>query len=217
MAKEIINNFILEFKLDWRNKTMLLSNVFFIFLTVIVIHFSFNRLSIDNWNALYWIIVLFSSISIMTKSFLNNSISQKLYYYTISSGRNIWIARWLYHGFLLFVIAILTYIIMVFFKKDPVEDHLLFFVTCFIGSSLFSMILSLISAIVSHTNKSGALMATFGMPLLIPVIIILVELSLNSMIGISFQASLKSLGSLLLLQILLFIIGYILFPNLWQE
>tara|TARA_B100000029_G_scaffold335743_1_gene327863 strand:- start:358 stop:819 length:462 start_codon:yes stop_codon:yes gene_type:complete len=153
----------------------------------------------------------------MTKSFLKNTISQKLYFYTISSGRNIWIARWLYHGFLLFVISVFTFFILAFFKTNPIEDHLLFFITCFLGASLFSMILSLISAIVSHTNKSGALMAVLGMPLLIPVIIILVELSLNSMIGISIQASLKSLGSLLLLQILLFIIGYLLFPNLWQE
>ena len=115
------------------------------------------------------------------------------------------------------MLIILTYGFLVLFKNDPVEDHILFFITCVFGASLFSMILSLISAIVSHTNRSGALMATLGMPLLIPIIIILIELSLNSMLGITFQSCLKSLGSLLLLQMLLFIIGYILFPNLWQE
>ena len=196
---------------------MLQSNVFFILLTIIVIHLSFNKISIQNWNALFWIVVLFSSIGIMTKSFLHNTISQKLYLYTMSSGRNIWISRWIYHGLLLLMLIFLTYILLVLFKNDPVEDHCLFFITCSFGASLFSMILSLTSAIVSHTNKSGALMATLGMPLLIPIIIILIELSLNSMIGLSFQTSLKSLGSLLLLQILLFIIGFILFPNLWQE
>ena len=87
-----------------------------------------------------------------------------------------------------------------------------------IGASYFSLILSLVSAMITHTNKSAGLLSAIAIPLLIPMLIMLSDLSLKSMLGsMSFLANIKTIGVVVGMHILLFIIGLILFPALWKE
>jgi heme exporter protein B len=111
----------------------------------------------------------------------------------------------------------LTYIVLGLSEGSPIENQFLFVITGILGASYFSMVLSLISAMTSHTNKSAGLISALGIPMLIPVIFPLAELSLNSIIGVGLIESTKTIGVITLLHLLLFIIGFILFPVLWKE
>ena len=209
--------FKLECLLDWKNRTVLYANSFFILISVILISSIFDRLTNQSWNAIFWMIFLFTSISIVTKSFMQEGIRRKLYLYTLGSGQNIWVGRWLYYSLILGFNMALTYIVLGFSEGFPIENKFLFTITGILGASYFSMILSLISAMASHTNKSAGLISALGIPMLIPIMFPLAELSLSAIIGIGIIECINSIVVITLLHVLLFIIGFFLFPLLWKE
>ena len=224
--REIHTFFWIEWERDWRNKTLLYANAFFPLLAVTIVSNTFSKLSYQSWNALFWLIFLFASITIAAKSFLSDSPQRKLYMYSLGSGVSIWIAKWLYHMLLLCVVMLLNFLFLTFMEDgnpiymggNPIFNIALFSFSGIIGASYFSLILSLVSAMITHTNKSAGLLSAIAIPLLIPMLIILSELSLKSMLGsMSFLANIKTIGVVVGMHILLFIIGLILFPALWKE
>lgn len=90
------------------------------------------------------------------------------------------------------------------------------FLSC-IGSISLSAVFTFLSAIASRAGQNAALMAILGFPIIIPILMMLSNLSLKAISPV-YQPGWWLLGlALLLLDILVIILGVILFPFLWKE
>jgi len=101
MWKEISVLIRKEITLEWRQKYalngILLYVVSAVFITYLSVGAKMGNLSIPTWNALYWIIMLFSAVNAVAKSFVQEHQGRQLYYYMIASPEAIILSKIIYN------------------------------------------------------------------------------------------------------------------------
>lgn len=218
MLAQVKTLFLKEFTLEWRNRYALNGMLLYVVSTVFVCYLSFrNVVSVPVWNALFWIIMLFASLNAVGRSFIQERKGRLLYYYSIASPQAFLLAKMAYNSLLMLVITFLAYGIYAWWIGDLVQDHLMFTVALVLGSTGFSLILTLMSAIASKTENNMSLMAILSFPVQLPFLITLIKLSKNAVDGLDASVSYGLITVLALIIVIVLALSYILFPYLWRD
>ena len=147
-----------EFSLEMKQKHFISSIVLYIVSTIFVCSLSFTSISETTiWNALFWIIILFSLTNAISKSFLNENSDKQLFLYTIINPRVLILSKILYNLVLSILLVLLSFFIFNFFiQSDGLSDinYNLFLLAVLLGSMSLSSTLTMVSAIASKTNNN---------------------------------------------------------------
>ncbi len=221
MLQSIKILFIKEFKLELRRKSVisglglyLLSLIFICYLT-----FSLRQSSISEatWSALFWLVILFSVINSVAKSFIGENKGISIYYYSIASPQAIIVSKILYNTVLCFVLSLAGYLLFELFIDNPIQDQTIFLTTLFLTSIGFASSLSLISGISSKANNSNILMAVLSFPLLISILLMAIRITKNVLDGLDPSVSYDELFNLVAINCILSGLAYLLFPYIWRS
>ena len=169
------------------------------------------------WNVLFWIIMLFASVNAIAKSFIQESKSRLLYYYTIASPQAIILSKTIYNILLMSLLSVLALLVYMVFFKNTIGDPLFYFLSVLLGSISFSTVFTMISAIASKAGNNGTLMAILSFPIIIPVILQLIHLSKNAMDGLDRSLSYGNMGVLGAIDVIVIATSLLLFPYLWRD
>ncbi len=207
--------------LEWRLRYAINGIILYVASTVFVCYLSFgiksSSITASTWNAVLWIILLFASVNAVAKSFLQERPGRTLYYYTLVSPQAIILSKVIYNSVLLLVLSTLAYLIYGVVLGNPVQDKVLFFVNVLIGSVGFSTTFTMISAIASKAENSHTLMVILGFPIIIPMLLLLMNVSKNAIDGLALSVSYDELISVCALNAMMAALAYILFPYLWRS
>ncbi len=206
-----------EMVLEWRNKFALNGIILYLVSTIFVCFLSFRSIDGVIWNVLFWIILLFTSINAISKSFVQESRGRQLYYYTINSPRAVILAKILYNALLMMVMGTLALVIYSGIFRNPVGDPLFYFLAVLTGSISFSTVFTMVSAIASRAGNNGTLMAVLSFPLIIPLLVVLIKFSKNAMDGLDRSVSYDEIGVIAALNVIVISVSLVLFPLLWRE
>jgi len=214
-----------EINLEWRSKYAFNGVLLYVVSTVFICYVSFNlnpgfsgsKSYPIVWNVLFWIIMLFASVNAIAKSFMQESKSRLLYYYSIASPQAIILSKTIYNSLLMSVLSILALLVYLLFFTNTIGDPLYYFLTVILGSLSFSTVFTMISAIASKAGNNGTLMAILSFPVIIPVILLLIRLSKNAMDGIDRSFSYSNMGVLLAINAIVIATSLLLFPFLWRD
>src|SRR5580692_5162169 len=214
-----------EIVLEWRSKYAFNGVLLYVVSTVFICYISFNLTPgfKDSkgypvvWNVLFWIIMLFASVNAIAKSFMQESKSRLLYYYSIASPQAIILSKTIYNILLMSLLSILALLVYLLFFTNTIGDPLFYFLTVLLGSISFSTVFTMISAIASKAGNNGTLMAILSFPVVIPVILLLIRLSKNAMDGIARSLSYNNMGVLLAINVIVITTALLLFPFLWRD
>lgn len=210
-----------ELLLEWRQKYALNGILLYLGSTIFVCYLSFgvkgNKLTPSTWNALFWIILLFTSVNAIAKSFIQEKQSRNIYYYTLASPQGIIIAKILYNSLVMGLLAFTGYFFYAIVLGNPVEDKGLFLLNLALGAVGFSTTLTLVSGIAAKASNSSTLMAVLGMPVIIPMLLMVIRISKNGIDGLDWSVSRPDLLILISINIMLGALSYILFPYLWRS
>ena len=221
MWHEITVLFKKEVTLEWRQKYalngILLYVVSAVFITYLSMEANKGGLSIPTWNALYWIIILFSSVNAVAKSFVQEHQGRQLYYYMIASPEAIILSKILYNTLLTLVLALLGYLVFSIILGNPVQDQPLFLLNLILGALGFSACLTMVSGIASKAGNNATLMAILSFPLIIPILLMAMNISKHAIDGLDRGLSWDKLMILLSINAIIGVTSYILFPYLWRS
>ena len=214
-----------EVLLEWRSKYAFNGVLLYVVSTVFICYISFKLTpGLESstgykviWNVLFWIIILFASVNAIAKSFLQESKSRLLYYYSIASPQAIILSKTFYNMLLMSLLSILALVVYKLFFVNTIGDPLFYFLTVILGSISFSTVFTMISAIASKAGNNGTLMAILSFPVIIPVILILIRLSKSAMDGLDRSLSYGNLGVLALINVIVMATALILFPFIWRD
>lgn len=206
-----------ELLLEWRSKYALNGVVLYVVSTVFVCFLSFPALGGVTWNALFWIIMLFSSINTVSKSFLQESKGRQLYIYSIASPLALIISKTVYNVLLLLLVTLIALAFYTLVFDYVPQDIGLYLLATLLGSLSFSTIFTMVSAIASKAGNGGMLMAILSFPVIIPVIIMLIRLTKNAVDGLDRSFSLDEIATLLIINVLVMAFSLLLFPYLWKD
>ena len=210
-----------DFRLEWRQRAALNGMLLYVGSTVFVCYLSFSlrggQLPVPAWNALFWIVLLFSAVNAVAKGFLQESRGRMLYYYTVVRPQAVILAKISYNALLLLGLALVAFGLYATVLGNPVQNVPLFVGTVALGAVGFASTLTLVSGIAAKATNSSTLMAVLGFPLMVPMLLLLIKVSKNALDGLEFEASQSSLLTLLALNMIVGAVSYLLFPFLWRS
>lgn len=211
---------------EWRQRYAINGMLLYLISTIFVCYMSFNLKAgvIDNitWNALFWIIILFTSVNSVAKSFIQESPGRQLYFYSIASPEAIILSKVIYNTTLSIALALLGFGIYALVMSGGLwsiqgMDYTYFLIAVVLGAMGFASCLTMVSAIASKAQNSTSLMAILSFPVIIPLILVVIKLSKNAMDGLDRSASNDEILTLVAINTITLGVSYILFPYLWRS
>ena len=208
-----------ELLLEFRQKSTIGGVVVYVIGTIFVSALCFKgKLDKPTWNALFWIITLFTSVTISGKSFLKETGGQALFNFLHYSPTQFIVAKILYNMAFMLVLSFITFFFYAFFIKNEVENLSLFFIVLILASTGFAAILSLMSAIASKASGNFAIMSILSFPVLMPLILVVIRISKQAVDGIEWAGvGFSFIGILIALNVLTITLSFLLFPYLWRD
>lgn len=206
-----------EFLMEWRSKYALNGILIYVFATVFICYLSFKKIDPITWNALFWIILLFTSINAIAKSFMQENRSRYLYYYTIVNPAALILSKIIYNLILMSIIAFVCLVFYTIVFNNTIQDLTYYLLAVAMGGLSFASMFTMVSAIASKANNNSTLMAILSFPVIVPLLMLLIKFSKNAMDGIDRASSNNEIGVLLLINIIVFAVSLLLFPYIWRD
>jgi heme exporter protein B len=169
------------------------------------------------WNALIWLSVLFITINTVAKSFLQESKARWAYYYTIYNPVQLMLAKIIYNAALMLAMACINLLLFSFFLTFPALNKMLFTVVFLLGSVSFSILFTFLSSLVAKTKGGPALLAIIGLPLVLPLILLVTDLSISTLQPMLVVGWNKFFIGLIGLDFLIVALALILYPYVWKD
>jgi len=169
------------------------------------------------WNALFWILFLFISISATNLSFSNESGSKVYFLYNLYSPYEVLISKIIFNFILLILLAAGLILIMAVFFPFEVQQYGHLFYALALSSFGISVSFSFISSIASLDNSNMSLMSIMAIPTILPIFLTGLKITAYAL-GIIAESDIAS-DYLILGAIDLIILGIVLllFPYLWKS
>jgi heme exporter protein B len=210
-----------EVALEWRQRYAVSGMLLYVGSTIFVCYLSFKVNQSDLtpivWNTLFWIILLFTAVNAIAKSFAQERLGRLLYYYTIASPKTIIISKIIYNSLLMLLLAGIGFGFYVLVMGNPVADLGLYIISIILGSLGFASVLTLVAGIASKAENSATLMAVLSFPIILPMLLMVMKLAKNALDGLDRSVSLDEIGTLLAIDAIVIALSYMLFPYLWRS
>lgn len=203
--------------MEWRQKHTLFGVLLYVGSTVFVVYMMNGQPESKTWNALFWLTQLFVATNAVAKSFLQEHPNRFRYYYTLVKPSTFLLAKMVYSILLMLVMTLMSIALYYLMLGWPLAQGGLFVVICLTGSLSLSTVFTFLSAIAARAQQNSALMAILGFPLVTPLLLILSKLALKALETV-YMPGWWSLALVLIgMDVLIILLGVILFPFLWQE
>jgi len=210
-----------EWQLEMRQKYALGSLLLYVVSTIFVCYLSFQKIiDVATWNALFWIVLLFTATNAIARSFGQESRGNQLYQYSLIRPEAAILAKIIYNLGLMVVLTIISLVgFMIFMGSEALvgADLGMYTIALLLGSMGFSAVLTMISAIASKTENNIGLMAILGFPVILPLLLTVMKATRMALNGFPWQENLGNLLILGLINVLVIALAFILFPYLWRE
>lgn len=219
MFQEIKALIYKDVQLEWRNKYAINGLLLYIVSTIYISYLSFRSNSINpiTWNTLFWIIILFSAITAISKSFIQEREGRLLYLYSMVSAESLIISKIIFNSLILLILAILGFVFYILIMGNPVQDILMYLFSIIFGSIGFASCLTLVASIASKSENSAMLMAVLSFPIIIPMLLLILKISKSAMDGLEKSTSYDEILILSAIDAIVIVLSVILFPYLWRS
>jgi heme exporter protein B len=220
-VKQLIHLVRHELSLELKQKHFFSSIVLYVVSTIFVCSLSFSSIEDTKiWNALFWIIMLFSLTNAISKSFLNENSDKQLFLYTLLNPRVLILGKIIYNLVLSIFLVLLSFFIFNFFIQSGGLQNInygLFLLAVLLGSLSLSSTLTMVSAIASKTNNNIGILSILAFPILIPSLLLSIQFSNLAINGGTADMASQFIVFLSLINGLIIVLSFLLFPYLWRE
>lgn len=203
--------------IEWRQRYAISGILLHVVSSVFIIFLSVKLLNPPTWNALFWVIMLFTSISAVAKSFIAESQGRSMYYYGVTSPQMIILSRIIYNALLMMLISVISLLVYSVMMGNAVANMPMYLLCVLLGCTGFASTFTLLSSIASKAGNSNLLMPVLSIPVIVPLFLVLIKASKKAMDGIDPSLLWGDLFVLFSLNVLLVAMSYLLFPFLWKN
>lgn len=218
MTKSVFSLLKKDLLLELRQQHTLYGILLYIASTIFVLSLSVQEPGAGVWNGLFWVIQLFICVNAVAKSFLQESKGRMLYYYSIVSPGAFILAKLLYNLILMLVMSLISLLLYTVFIDGPAINVVQYTGIVLLGGASISLVFTLMSAIAAKASHNAALMAILGFPVILPLLLLLMQLSKTALNEIFKEGAILHLTGLILgLDALVVAMAVVLFPYLWKD
>ncbi|MCS6991580.1 MAG: hypothetical protein NZL95_06925 [Chitinophagales bacterium] len=205
-----------EFVYEWRSRYLWVGLLLYLSATTFLVYLGIPQPEPSLWVTIYWIVLFFVAVTAVARSFLQESRMRMIYMQSLASPLSLLLAKMIYHGFQLVVLAFVAWLLFALVFGSPIVQTALFALIIFSGSLTFVLAFSMMSAIAAKANQA-MLMTLLCLPVILPSMLLIWRLSegvLSPKVGSFPWADFLMLWAL---DVILLLLALILFPYLWRD
>jgi len=176
-----------------------------------------NQLTPLVWSALFWLIVLFTAISAIAKSFVGEKRGLDVYLYALASPQQIIIAKMIYNFCLSAALGIGALFLFFLLLGNPITSSFPFFLGLLLTCLGLATSLTLLAAIAARADHASILMPVLGFPITISLLLLAIKITKNCIDGLGFESCQDELLTLVAINCMAGATGYVLFPYIWRS
>jgi heme exporter protein B len=217
MWQEVRALILKDITLEWRQRYAFSGIMLYLAVTIFLVYISFIEMDPVVWVTMFWIILLFTAVNAVAKSFMQESSGRQLYYYSIAHPRAVILAKLIYNSGMMLLLATMGMLLYTMVNRSPISQIPYFVMVVLLGSVSFGLAFTMMSAIASKANQSVALMAILSLPFIIPVLLLLIKLTQTALLNHVEFFPLQDFVLLFSLDVIMVVMAVLLFPYLWRE
>jgi heme exporter protein B len=210
-----------DFSSEVRTRYAINALVMFIIIAISVILFSVGdeRITPGLTGGLLWVVIFFSAMSGLSRAFVSEEErGTALTLQLIASPATVFSGKVLFNIILVFLMnIIITLLYSAFFDEFIIRNFLLFLITFLLGNIGLAVSSTIIAAIIAKAGAKGTLYPVLSFPILLPLILTSVKLTLYSIDGTTIEESIFELAIVASYDGLMISASYMLFDFIWKD
>jgi heme exporter protein B len=210
-----------DFHSEIRTRYAINALALFILVTISVILFSIGSEKISEYltGGLLWVVIFFSAMSGLSRVFVSEEErGTTLTLQLIASPNTIFTGKLLFNLILVFTMNIVIAILYsMLFEAFIIKNLVLFLIAFMLGNFGIAAASTIIAAIIAKAGSKGTLYPVLSFPILLPLILILLEITKFSMDGNSISDSFVELTVLFCYDVVILTSSYLLFDFIWKD
>ncbi|MDR3627019.1 MAG: heme exporter protein CcmB [Ignavibacteriaceae bacterium] len=206
---------------ELRTRYAVNSLVMFIIVAISVILFSIGNEKITQslTSGLFWVVIFFSAMSGLSRAFVaEEERGTSLTLHLIASPSTVFSGKLIFNLILVFCMnTIVAVLFSILFEAFIIRNFALFAVAFVFGNIGLAVASTIIAAIISKAGAKGTLYPVLSFPILLPLILTCVQLTLLSNQGADFEAAKFELAIVFCYDVIMLTGSYMLFDFVWKD
>ena len=221
MSSKAYSLFLKDFRSELRTRYAINSLLMFIIVAISVILFSIGNERInENLTAgLFWVVIFFTAMSGLARAFVSEEErGTSLTLQLIASPSTVFTGKLIFNLILVFCMnTIIAFLYSALFDSFVIRNFSLFLSVFVLGNIGLAISSTIIAAIISKAGAKGTLYPVLSFPILLPLILTSVQLTLFSIDGTSFENSKFELAVVICYDVIMLTASYMLFDFIWKD
>ncbi len=213
--------FLKDFKSELRTRYAINALAMFIIVAISVILFSVGneKISPSLTGGLFWVVIFFTAMSGLSRAFVSEEErGTSLTLQLIAAPSTVFLGKLLFNIILVFAMnTIIAVLYSAIFEAFIIQNFALFLASFVLGNIGLAVSSTIIAAIIAKAGAKGTLYPVLSFPILLPLILTSVQLTLFSLDGISFERAKFELAIVVSYDIIMLTASFMLFDFIWKE
>ncbi len=206
---------------ELRTRYAVNSLAMFIIVAISVILFSIGneKISASLTAGLFWVVIFFSAMSGLARAFVaEEERGTSLTLQLIASPSTVYSGKLLFNIILVFCMnTVIAVLYGALFGSFVIRTFGLFLASFVLGNLGLAISSTIIAAIISKAGAKGTLYPVLSFPILLPLILTSVQLTLLSIQGAGFADAKFELALLICYDVIMLTASYMLFDFIWKD
>ncbi len=210
-----------DFSSEIRTRYAINSLAMFIIVAISVILFSIGqeRISKELTAGLFWVVIFFTAMSGLARAFVSEEErGTTLTLQLIASPTTVFTGKLIFNVILVFAMnTVIAVLYAGLFEAFAVKNFALFLLSFILGNIGLAISSTIIAAIIAKAGAKGTLYPVLSFPILLPLILTSVQLTLFAFDGTTFEKSVFELAIVVSYDVIMLTASYMLFDFIWKE
>lgn len=219
--RKTIYIFLKDINSEIRNRYSINALLMFVIVAISVILFSIGSEKVPEniFAGLYWVIVFFTAMTGLSRAFVSEEErGTNLFLTLVARPSSIFLGKYLFNIVLTFVLNLLiTILSLMLFNDFIIRNYQIFIVSFIFGNIGIATTSTFIASIISKANAKGTLYPVLSFPVLLPLIMVLMQLTKAAIEGQNIFDVEAELVVLFCYDIIIFTASILLFDLIWKD
>ncbi len=193
----------------------------FIIVTISVIMFAIGQEKISPALSagLLWVVIFFSAMSGLSRAFVSEEErGTNIILQLIASPVVVLTGKLFYNLILVFAMNMVILVLYTaLFDTFVLKNVFIFFFSFVLGNTGLAFASTIIASIIAKANSKGTLYPVLSFPILLPLLLMLVEITKRCADGVAFEEISPEFFALISYNVVMATASYMLFDFIWKE
>jgi len=210
-----------DFHSEIRTRYAINSLAMFIIVAISVILFAVGQEKISEGltGGLFWVVIFFTAMSGLSRAFVSEEErGTSLTLQLTASPSTVYSGKLIFNVVLVFCMnTVIALLYAALFESFIIQNFLLFFLSFIFGNIGLAISSTIIAAIIAKAGAKGTLYPVLSFPILLPLILSSVQLTLFALDGTTVADAKFELAIVVSYDVVMLTVSYLLFDFIWKD